>query len=256
MAAPITVLSDRTWKYQFGPLLENDLLMGEAYDARLEMPGWDAPGFDDKRWLRVELFDDPGTALVATNGPTVRRIEELAPIADPVTRATSSGRATSLTWGRTWSAASASRAARRPARPSRSASPRCSTPTGEIYTANLRTARATDYYTFKGDGEEVWEPKFTFHGFRYVELVGYPGPVDPRDDHRHRAPLRHDADGQLRVFRAAAQPAPAQHRVGPEGQLSSTCPPTARSATSGWAGPATSRSLRAPPPSTWTWPAS
>ena len=48
---------------------------------------------------------------------------------------------------------------------------------GEIYTANLRTARATDYYTFRGDGEEIWEPKFTFHGFRYVELVDYPGPV-------------------------------------------------------------------------------
>ncbi len=48
---------------------------------------------------------------------------------------------------------------------------------GELYTANLRSARATDYYTFKGEGEEVWEPKFTFHGFRYVELIGYPGAV-------------------------------------------------------------------------------
>ena len=56
----VTIATDRTWKYQFGPLLENDLLMGEAYDARLELPGWDAPGFDDKRWLGVELFDDPG----------------------------------------------------------------------------------------------------------------------------------------------------------------------------------------------------
>jgi alpha-L-rhamnosidase len=45
---------------------------------------------------------------------------------------------------------------------------------GSLYTSNLRTARATDYYTFKGEGIEVWEPKFTFHGFRYVELLGYP----------------------------------------------------------------------------------
>ena len=57
--------------------------MGEAYDARLELPGWDAPGFDDRRWLPVELFDDTGAALAATNGPTVRRIEALAPVADP-----------------------------------------------------------------------------------------------------------------------------------------------------------------------------
>ena len=50
-------------------------------------------------------------------------------------------------------------------------------PDGSLYTDNLRTARVIDYYTFKGDGEEVWEPKFTYHGFRYVELSGYPGPV-------------------------------------------------------------------------------
>ena len=49
---------------------------------------------------------------------------------------------------------------------------------GEFYTANLRTARATDYYTFKGEGVEIWEPKFTFHGFRYVELSGYPGELE------------------------------------------------------------------------------
>ena len=49
---------------------------------------------------------------------------------------------------------------------------------GEIYTDNLRTARATDIYTFKGEGVETWEPKFTFHGFRYVELSGYDGAVD------------------------------------------------------------------------------
>ena len=56
--------------------------------------------------------------------------------------------------------------------------PRCWTPNGELYTDNLRTARATDIYTFKGAGVETWEPKFTFHGFRYVELSGYDGEVD------------------------------------------------------------------------------
>ena len=49
----ITVATDRSWKHRFGPLLENDLIMGEAYDARLEMPGWDAPGFDNARWMRL-----------------------------------------------------------------------------------------------------------------------------------------------------------------------------------------------------------
>ena len=50
---------------------------------------------------------------------------------------------------------------------------------GKLYTDNLRDIRVKDYYTFKGEGVEVWEPKFTFHGFRYVEMIGYPGEVEP-----------------------------------------------------------------------------
>ena len=50
-------------------------------------------------------------------------------------------------------------------------------PDGTIYTENLRKAQATDTYIFKGGGEEVWEPHFTFHGFRYAEVTGFPGKV-------------------------------------------------------------------------------
>ena len=59
-----------------------------------------------------------------------------------------------------------------------SALPKSLNPDGSLYTTNLRDARATDVYTFKGEGEEVWEPRFTSHGFRYVELTGYPGEVN------------------------------------------------------------------------------
>lgn len=171
------IATNRTWKYQFGPILENDLLMGEAYDARLELPGWDTPGFDDKRWLGVELFDDPGMALVATNGPTVRRIDELQPIRDSVDKSGVMTKRFIFDLGQNMvgrvhfkgSAPAGVTVTLRFAETLNSA--------GDLYTANLRTARATDYYTFKGDGEETWEPKFTFHGFRYVELVDYPGPV-------------------------------------------------------------------------------
>ncbi len=173
----IKVVTDRTWKYQFGPLLENDLLMGEAYDARLELPGWDRPGFDDNPWLRVELFENPGIALSATNGPTVRRIDELKPVGDPVDRSDAKTKRFIFDLGQNMVGRARFRGS----------APAGTTVTlrfaevldanGNLYTANLRTARATDYYTFKGDGEETWEPKFTFHGFRYVELVHYPGPV-------------------------------------------------------------------------------
>jgi alpha-L-rhamnosidase len=173
----ITIATDQSWKYQFGPLLENDLVMGEAYDARLELPGWDAPGFDDKRWLDVELFEDPGIPLVATNGPTVRRINQLKPISDPVDWSNVTTECYIFDLGQNMvgrvcfngSAPAGTTITLRFAE--------VLNPDGTLYTANLRTARVTDYYTFKGDGEEVWEPQFTFHGFRYVELAGYPGPV-------------------------------------------------------------------------------
>lgn len=173
----IVVVTDHTWKYQFGPLLENDLLMGEAYDARLELSGWDTPGFDDQRWPGAELFADPGMVLSATNGPAVRRIDELKPIGDPVDKGDVQTKSFIFDLGQNMvgrvrfkgSAPAGTTVTIRFAEVLNS--------DGTLYTANLRTARATDYYTFKGGGEEIWEPKFTFHGFRYVELVNYPGPV-------------------------------------------------------------------------------
>ena len=174
----VTIATDPTWKHQFGPLLENDILMGEAYDARLELTGWDEPNFADDDWLEVAIFDNFDTALVATNGPTVRRIEELKPISDPVEkvdlltkRHTFDLGQNMVGWVRLKGSAPAGTTVTLRFAETLDAD-------GSLYTANLRAARATDYYTFKGDGVEVWEPKFTFHGFRYVEMSGYPGQVD------------------------------------------------------------------------------
>ncbi|MBZ0299969.1 MAG: glycoside hydrolase family 78 protein [Anaerolineae bacterium] len=173
----ITIATDDTWKHQFGPLLENDLIMGEAYDARLEMPDWDRPGFDDKHWLSVERFEDPGIARFACSAPGVRRIDYLKPISDPVDR-------TNVTTQRYIFDLGQNMVGRVCLKGSAPAGTTVTlrfaevlNPDGTLYTDNLRTARVIDYYTFKGDGEEVWEPKFTFHGFHYVELLGYPGTV-------------------------------------------------------------------------------
>ncbi len=76
----MTVTTDRTWKHQVGPLLENDLLMGEAYDARLEMPGWDQPGFDDHTWSRVWTQPRNQVPLVSQFSQPVRKICELSPV--------------------------------------------------------------------------------------------------------------------------------------------------------------------------------
>ncbi len=84
---------------------------------------------------------------------------------------------TSSIWDRIWWAASDSKAAHQQARRLACVSPKSSTRVARFTPPICATARATDFYTFKGEGEEVWEPKFTFHGFRYVELSGYPGEV-------------------------------------------------------------------------------
>jgi alpha-L-rhamnosidase len=177
----LSITTDRTWKYQMGPLMESDLQMGEAYDARRELPGWDKPGFNDKHWSKVEVFDDLKMALVATNGPTVRRIETLKPVGKPVDK----GNATRfrLIYDLAQNMVGRVRI--------KGSAPAGTTVTirfaevldadGSIYTTNLRSARATDYYTFKGDGVEEWEPKFTFHGFRYVQIDGYPDGGIPLD---------------------------------------------------------------------------
>ena len=171
----ICMKTDESWKTSFGPLLESDLLMGESYDARLDFGDWAHPGFSDDGWQRVHVFPDPGVRRVGINGPMVKRIQELHPVAEPIeiqgwpiskwiydfgqnmvgyVRMKVSGpRGTTVTlrFGEVLN------------------------PDGSLYTANLRTARQTDFYTLKGDGEEIFEPRFTFHGFRYVELSGLPG---------------------------------------------------------------------------------
>jgi alpha-L-rhamnosidase len=173
----LTIVSDGSWKHQYGPVLESDMFMGEAYDARLEMPDWNRPGFDDQEWLEVVERGDPGALLVATSGPTVKRIQELTPISEPVVKGDLIHKRAILDMGQNMvgrvrfkgTAPAGTTVVLRFAEVLKS--------NGYLYTDNLRDARATDVYTFKGDGEEVWEPSFTFHGFRYVEVKGYPGEV-------------------------------------------------------------------------------
>lgn len=172
------IASDGQWRWQTGPVIESDILQGESYDARREMPGWDAPGFDDTGWQMVQQFGNPGILLSTRRGPAVKKIMELAPIAEPV-------RVGSKHWGPSqwlfdlgqnmvgWARLKAQAPA------GTTVTLRFAeilNPDGTPYYTNLRSARATDYYTFKGEGEEVFEPRFTFHGFRYVEVIGLPEP--------------------------------------------------------------------------------
>lgn len=164
-----TITSGSDWSYATGPIVESDFLMGEDYDARLELPGWSQPGETDERWRPARLSAlDSEPELVEAMAPPVRVINEITPVA--VTEIPGWLRTLRVyDMGQNFSGRIRIRVKARKGCVIRFRYAEILNPDGTLYTENLRTARATDYYTCGGDVEECWEPRFTFHGFRYVE---------------------------------------------------------------------------------------
>jgi alpha-L-rhamnosidase len=166
------VVSDSSWKTSTGAVLTSDIYRGETYDARRERAGWTTARYDDRSWAAVALLDAPPAKLVAAVSPPVRRVRELPPVS---VRQAPSGE-TVFDLGQNFTGWARLRVR----------GPAGTTITlrygevldkhGNLYTANLRGASQTDRYILKGDGEEVYEPHFTFHGFRYVAVTGLASP--------------------------------------------------------------------------------
>ena len=183
-----TVVTDGTWKCHDGPILNNSVYLGEVYDAQRELPGWDVPGLDDRDWRRVRLETEPVGPLCAQTAPPIRITKTLHPV-----KITSpkegiaivdmgqnfagwvrlrvrgpAGRRVTLRYGELLY-------------PDGTLNPMTSV-AGQIKGQHVEaasdapaTAWQADTYILKGDGEEVYTPRFTFHGFRYVEITGFPG---------------------------------------------------------------------------------
>ena len=169
------VATDGTWTERPGAILVADLLMGQHVDARADRPGWDRPGAAGFRPVAV-LDSDPGP-LVAEPDDPVRVTVDVPAVAvhrrDPGRVIVDFGQ--NLV-GRLRLTVRRAGAGRRIVL--RHAEMLAG---GELYLANLRRAAATDVYTTGGGGTEVFEPQFTYHGFRYVEVSGYPGELSPTD---------------------------------------------------------------------------
>ncbi|MGC9349195.1 MAG: family 78 glycoside hydrolase catalytic domain [Anaerolineae bacterium] len=170
------IVSDDQWRASPGAIVYADIQMGERYDARRENPGWDAPGFDAETWQSV-IVDDlaPDVALVGQPDQPMRVTEETHPIE---IRERGSDRYI-VDMGQNMVGWVRLRVAGPTGTEVRLRYGEVLEPDGSLHTANLRSARATDFYVLKGDGEEVFEPHFTYHGFRYVEVKGYPGELGP-----------------------------------------------------------------------------
>jgi alpha-L-rhamnosidase len=166
-----TISTDASWTVSLGPIVESGFLLGETYDARVRIDGWDESGFDDGLWAsaRAEALD--GTPLVATPNETVKRIQEICPTAlsEPQPRVHIFDLGQNMV-GRVRVKVVAPEGTRVTIRHGEMLNP-----DGTLYVTNLRSAKSTDVYICSGAGVEIYEPVFTFHGFRYVELTGFPG---------------------------------------------------------------------------------
>jgi alpha-L-rhamnosidase len=170
------ITSDSTWRTAPSPVLASEIYDGETYDARLEQPGWDRPGFDDRGWHHVIAALAPAAALQSQNMPAIERTATVRP-----------RRHWSPAQG-TWvfdlgqNIAGWARLAVRGPRGTRVRMRFAEILDADgrnITQVNLRSAKATDTYVLSGRGAELFEPHFTYHGFRYVEVTGYPGTPGP-----------------------------------------------------------------------------
>ena len=172
------VETGRDWRWSTGALLRSDIYEGEVYDAQKEHGAWTEPGFDPHLlWNEVFVGEDSGMERAPTISPLVKQHEAISPISAPIRKTDIYGRPVWLfdfgqnLVGRVRLKLKSDRRCQIELRHGEVLDEH-----GGLYTENLRRARATDLYTSRGDNsDEVYEPKFTFHGFRYLEVTNYPG---------------------------------------------------------------------------------
>ena len=164
------IVSDTSWRSHPGPILASDFMLGEDYDARLELAGWDRSGFNDSAWFAVSTPARPAIAFEAPVLEPVRVVRELAPksVAEPKPGCWVYDLGQNLVGVArlTVTAPAGTKIQLRHAE--------MLNPDGTLYTRNLRGAPSIDHYICKGGGAETWQPRFTFHGFRYAEITGLP----------------------------------------------------------------------------------
>jgi len=166
------VVSDESWKYSAsGPIRANNEYDGEEYDARMEIAGWNKAGFDDGKWESAKIVGAPAGAVTAQMAEPLRVTETLKPLSvkklRPGVFVFDMGQ-NLVGWCRL--RVTGPKGTQVKLRHSETLKD-----DGSLYVDNLRSAKAEDIYTLKGGAAEVYEPRFTYHGFRYVEVTGFPG---------------------------------------------------------------------------------
>jgi len=165
------IRTDDSWKLTTdGPILSNNEYDGEEYDARKEMKGWNTTNFNDKSWVNARYVQEPGGFFEAQMSPNMKIMGEVKPIS---IKATAKGTYI-LDMGQNMVGWLQLKVKGKSGDQITMKFAESLQKDGSLYIANLRDAKTTDVYTLKGEGEEIWEPRFIFHGFRFVEISGFP----------------------------------------------------------------------------------
>ncbi|MFC4598350.1 family 78 glycoside hydrolase catalytic domain [Cohnella hongkongensis] len=174
----MTIPSDEQFRCSFGEIVYSDLFIGEMTDARLRQDGWSEPGFDDSNWAQAAPVPFGYDHLTAQYAEPVRAVAAIRPL-----------RIVESPKGETIIDLGQNIAGRMRFRASGPAGTRIVLEHGEIldeqgnFRNNIigKNKDQKDIFILRGDASEEFEPRFTYHGFRYVKITGYPGVLDPND---------------------------------------------------------------------------
>jgi alpha-L-rhamnosidase len=166
------IVSDETWRLNVdGPIRTNNEYDGEEYDATKEFPGWSNAGFNDSKWIKPELVSSPPGKMVAQMAEPMKVMKTIAPVS---VKSVNNGKYI-LDMGQNFAGWLQIKVQGKRGQKVQLRFAESLKADGELFTANLRDAKVTDVYTLKGEGVETWQPSFVYHGFRYVEVTGFPG---------------------------------------------------------------------------------
>jgi alpha-L-rhamnosidase len=166
------IVTDESWKgNNDGAIRMNDLYNGETYDATKRLTGWNLKGFNDASWKSVRTGSYSNGNLIASEGAPVRKIEEIRPV--KIFRTPKGSLVVDMGQNMVgWLRLNVSGPKGTVVRLRHA---EVLDKYGEFYTENLRVAKCELSYTLAGTGQEIYEPRFTFMGFRFVEVTGFPG---------------------------------------------------------------------------------
>ncbi len=171
------IVSDDSWKSATASIRTSEIYYGETIDARKEQPGWSTANFDDKNWSGVTVQSFPKDILVATYNESVKKHEVFKPVK---IFKTPTG-AQIIDFGQNLVGWVKFKVRGKAGDTVKLLHAEVMDKAGEFYIDNLRSAKSEDMYVLNGSGEETFEPHFTWQGFRFVKVVGYPGELKPED---------------------------------------------------------------------------